>query len=104
MTKLLSILLLAAALPTAALAEAPSTVSSIVRTADLDLSSESGRHALDVRLNRAISEVCGTASNADLSGGNEVRRCRTELESRIKDDREQRIALASDAPIIVAAR
>ena len=40
----------------------------IVQTADLDLSTASGRAALEHRLVTAAYEVCGTASDADLAG------------------------------------
>jgi UrcA family protein len=60
-----------------ALAEpAPAQNVSIVRTADLDLSTSGGREALDHRLVIAASEVCGTASDVDLAGKNQVRECR----------------------------
>jgi UrcA family protein len=103
MTKLLSALILAL-LPMPALAEPAQTVISIVKTADLDLGSESGRKALDRRLDVAIAEVCGTASDVDLSGQNDVRRCRTDTRAQIANDRDQRIAAASASPIVVAAR
>ena len=62
-----------------ALAEtAPANVS-IVYTADLDLSSEAGQRQLDHRLVQAAYEVCGTASDADLVGKNEVRACRADV-------------------------
>jgi UrcA family protein len=58
-----------------ALAE-PSRNVSIVRIADLDLSTKAGRSTLDQRLVIAANEVCGTASDADLAGKNDVRQCR----------------------------
>ena len=75
---------------------------SIVRTADLDLTSKAGRSALDHRLVTAAYEVCGTASDADLAGKNEVRACRADVLAKARADGEQ---LASrGAPILVAAR
>ena len=63
-----------------ALAEtAPAQNVSIVRTADLDLSTAAGREALDRRLIVAAHEVCGTASDADLAGKNAVRACRHDV-------------------------
>ena len=74
---------------------------SIVRTADLNLSSETGRRALDQRLVSAAREVCGTASDVDLEGKNEVRACRTKVLSDARSHGEQ---LASrGGPILVAA-
>ena len=63
---------------TPALAEPPAIVSTTVQTADLDLSSAKGQRALEQRLNQAVKDVCGTASDVDIAGKNEVRRCRVE--------------------------
>jgi UrcA family protein len=75
---------------------------SIVRTADLDLSTETGRRALDHRLVNAAREVCGTASDVDLAGQNKVRACRDNV---LTDARAKGNQLASrGATITVAAR
>ena len=75
---------------------------SIVSTADLDLNSKAGRTALDHRLVTAAYEVCGTASDVDLAGKNEVRACRADVLAKARADGQQ---LASrGAPILVAAR
>jgi len=87
-----------------ALAETPIVASSIVQTSDLDLSSQSGQRVLDLRLNQAVKEVCGVASDADVAGKNDVRRCRAETLASLADERDQRIAAASRQPIKVAAR
>jgi UrcA family protein len=87
-----------------ALAETPIVASSIVQTSDLDLSSQSGQRVLDLRLNQAVKEVCGIASDADVAGKNDVRRCRAETLASLADERDQRIAAASRQPIKVAAR
>jgi UrcA family protein len=55
---------------------------SYVHTADLDLSSSAGQRALEVRLSQAAREVCGTASDVDLEGKNDVRACRVEVLAR----------------------
>ena len=52
---------------------------SYVHTADLDLSTQAGQRALDHRLNIAAREVCGTASDVDLAGQNDVRKCRVDV-------------------------
>lgn len=97
-----SLLLTIAATPVVA---APaSQVTSIVQTADLDLASQAGQRALDRRLSIAIVDVCGTASDADLVGQNEVRRCRVATRQRVASDRDQRIAASSASPIEIAAR
>jgi len=73
---------------------------SIVRTADLDLSSETGRRALDQRLLNAAREVCGEASDVDLEGKNEVRACRTKV---LSDARTHGQQLASRGGSILVA-
>ncbi len=75
---------------------------SIVRTADLDLSTETGRRTLDHRLVNAAREVCGTAADVDLAGQNKVRACRHNV---LSDARAQGNQLASrGTPITLAAR
>ena len=104
MTKLLPALLLAL-IATPAIAAVPAApATSIVRTADLDLASKVGPRALDRRLSIAIGEVCGQASDADLAGQNEVRRCRVATRQHVAGDRDQLLASSSVRPIEVAAR
>lgn len=89
---------------TPAFAEPVAIATATVQTADLDLSSQAGREALDHRLNQAVKDVCGAASDADISGKNDVRRCRVETLASLSAERDQRIAAASGSPIKVAAR
>jgi UrcA family protein len=89
---------------TPALAEPPVIATATVQTADLDLSSQAGRQALDHRLSQAVKEVCGTASDVDIAGKNDVRRCRVETLANLSAERDQRIAAAAGSPIEVAAR
>jgi UrcA family protein len=103
MTKIFFATLLALS-ATPALAEQPVTSSSIVQTADLDLSTAKGQRALDLRLGQAAKEVCGTASDVDIAGKNDVRRCRVETLANLSAERDQHIARASGEPIEVAAR
>lgn len=103
MTKYFPALLLSL-LATPAFAHPPSTATSIVRLADLDLNSAIGQHALDRRLSIAISEVCGNASDVDLVGQNQVRRCRVATRQHLASERDQRIAAVSRSPIEVAGR
>lgn len=85
-----------------ALAEPASTQNvSIVRTADLDLSTSAGQQALDQRLVIAVREVCGTASDADLAGKNQVRECRHLTLAQARSKGEQLAGLG--APVEVAA-
>jgi len=93
-----------AATITPTVAAEPVTVSSIVQTADLDLSSDSGRHELDLRIVKAAREVCGEASDVDLEGKNTVRQCREETIAEAAAQREQLIAAARNGtPILVAS-
>ena len=79
---------------------------SLVRTADLDLASADGQRQLDRRLAKAARDVCGEASDADISGKNDVRRCRDETLANVREQREAIAAAAMrDAVIaVVAAR
>jgi UrcA family protein len=85
-----------------ALAETPAveTNVSLVSTADLNLGSEAGRRQLDLRLARAAREVCGTASDADLQGKNEVRQCRVDVLVDARNKRDSVLAEARDKGFI----
>jgi UrcA family protein len=102
-----SALITAAAIKAApALAEPsnPAVNVSIVHTADLDLATEPGRRQLEHRLASAARQVCGVASDADLAGKNEVRRCRDDVLARARASRDALLASnARDATIKVAA-
>jgi UrcA family protein len=89
--------------PTAGQAAEPITLTSIVQTADLDLASADGRRELDRRIVRAARDVCGTASDVDLEGKNDVRQCRTETIAAATSQREQLLAARSGSPILVAS-
>ena len=84
-----------------ALAEPTQTIS-VVRTADLDLSTDAGRRALDHRLVTAAFEVCGTASDVDLVGKNLVRECRSDVLAKARASSEQ-LAIRDKGVIIMAA-
>ena len=103
MTKIFLATLLAFS-ATPALAQPAASTTSIVQTADLDLSSQAGQRALEHRLGQAVKEVCGNASPSDLAGQNEVRRCRVDTMATLASQRDERIAVASARPIEVAAR
>ena len=85
-----------------ALAE-PIQAVSVVHTADLDLSTSSGRTALDHRLVLAAYEVCGAASDVDLVGKNSVRQCRADVLAKARA-RGERLASTGGRTIIVAGR
>jgi len=106
----LRIIIASALITTAAIKAAPAfadTVNldvnvSIVRTADLDLTSKAGQRALDHRLVQAANEVCGAAADVDLAGQNKVRACR---QSVLADARAKGNQLASrGGTITIAAR
>lgn len=58
---------------------ASDTAVSIVRTADLDLSTPAGQRTLRQRLVVAAHAVCDDPSAVDLKAGNEEARCRAEV-------------------------
>ena len=100
-------LLLSAFVATPALAQSEAPVESrvVVTTADLDLASAAGQRALDRRLAHAVVEACGKASDVDLAGSNEIRRCRDETSAAFAADRDRLVELASKgSDIILAAR
>jgi UrcA family protein len=76
---------------------------SIVDTADLDLSTSAGKRALDHRLTIAARDVCGTASDVDLEGKNEVRQCRVDVLAKARAETAQ-LASGGSTTILVAAR
>ena len=75
-----------------------------VWTGDLDLRSDAGRRQLDLRLARAAREVCGTASDVDLVGKNEVRKCRAETLAKAREQGETLAAARGDVIAVTAAR
>ena len=99
---LFALALIASAAP--APAAEPVTATSIVHTADLDLSSPAGQQKLDQRIAQAAREVCGTASPTDLEGYKGVRHCREQTVAAAVAQREQLLAsVRAGTPIRVAA-
>ena len=99
-------LITAAAIKAApALAEpvSPAVNVALVHTADLDLSTEAGQRQLDSRLVQAAREVCGTASDVDLEGKNQVRHCRNEVLAQANAQRDQLLASRGGGVIAVSA-
>lgn len=84
-------------------AHAPDVKVSVVQTADLDLSTDAGRRALDQRLVIAAYDVCGRASDLDLKGKNAVRQCRSDVLAQARARSEQLASRGSDT-IVVAAQ
>ncbi|MBA3511398.1 UrcA family protein [Sphingomonas sp.] len=113
MKKAIYIALASALITTAAIKAAPAiaqepagteTNISLVRTGDLDLSSEVGRRKLELRLARAAREVCGAASDADVEGKNAVRECRDETIAKARAQRDSLIARRNGVIAVAAAR
>lgn len=78
---------------------------SVVRTADLNLSSAVGQRELDRRLVLAAREVCGNASDLDLIGKNDVRECRNNVLAQARAKSGELVAgRTADRTIIIAAR
>jgi UrcA family protein len=108
MKNTLKIVLVSAMITTAAIkaapafAEAPATETniSLVRTADLDLGSSDGQRKLDQRLANAAREVCGTASDVDIEGKNDVRQCRDETLAKARGQRDAVLAAAERGAFI----
>ena len=75
----------------------------IVKTADIDLGSATGQHQLDRRLAQAVRDVCGTASEADLKGKNEVRSCRDDTLARARADKDAVLAAARRGALIAVS-
>jgi len=80
------------AVPALAETNSPEVAVSVVHTADLDLTNDAGKRQLDRRLSIAAREVCGTASDFDLEGKNEVRECRDLVLANAREKGEALIA------------
>lgn len=95
MKKLLILAALAAAsFGQPALAQtAPTNPTVVVQHGDLDLKTERGARTLDRRIWRAAVEVCGTASDFDIAGKNDIRECR----------RETRLLATAQADAVIAS-
>jgi UrcA family protein len=75
---------------------------SIVQTADLDLSTKTGRAQLNHRLVVAAYDVCGSAADVDLAGRNAVRQCRADVLAKAVS-RSEELASRGGGTILVAA-
>jgi UrcA family protein len=82
------------AAPALAQAQPAPAVVSLVHTADIDVSTADGQRQLDRRLSIAAREVCGTDSDADLVGKNDVRGCRTETLAKARLQKQSILAAA----------
>ena len=73
---------------------------SLVRTSDLNLGTAAGQKQLDLRLAHAAREVCGTASDVDIEGKNEVRKCRDETLAKAQVQKSSVMAAAGNGTTI----
>lgn len=98
---LLALLLASQTAPAFAEPVAP-LLSHAVQTADLDLTNAADRTRLAHRVRHAVNLVCGEASDTDLTGKNEVRRCRTETRRNVESQLNAAFASA-ERPAVVAS-
>lgn len=106
MQKLLILAALAAAsVGQPALAQnATPNATTIVQHRDLELGTEAGARTLKQRIWRAVVAVCGTTSEFDLAGKNDIRQCRRDTLRIASADADVVIADASrDTPIRVSS-
>ena len=81
---------------------APRTI--LVQHADLDLQTATGAKALQHRVWRAVVEVCGTTSEFDVAGQNDIRQCRRDTLEAASTMTNQVIAGATRSePVRVAS-
>ena len=78
------------------------TATSVVRTADLDLSSPSGQRALQQRLVVAAHAVCDDPSAVDLKASNAESQCREQVLAAARARAEAVAARNSGEPIRIA--
>lgn len=102
-TVLITLALAAAFAPANPVFAQPGAAQSVaVSTAGLDLTTDWGRRALDLRVVHLASDVCGTPSPADARGRITFEQCRDQLRAGAAD--QARILLARAGQAEVAAR
>jgi UrcA family protein len=85
-----------------AAAQAPVSRTAAVSTTGLDLSTDRGQRALELRIVHASGELCGTPSPADPRGRTKLKECRADLQTSAAE--QARILVARAASVEVAAR
>ena len=80
------------AAPAAAEAPVAGSATVAVHYADLDLNSRAGIAKLDRRIRAAVETACGTASDFDVRGKNQVKACRADTLAAVAAQRDQVIA------------
>ena len=82
----------------------PATHTALVEHRDLDLKSTAGAKALQQRVWRAVVAVCGTTSDFDIAGQNDIRQCRRDTLQAASVQADLAIAGASrNEPLRVAS-
>jgi UrcA family protein len=76
----------------------------VVHTADIDLSTDAGRRALDQRLTTAAHELCDTASAVDLKALNAESDCRAAVIVAARAKASSIIAQNRGETIVLAVR
>lgn len=83
---------------------APANATAVVQHSDLDLGTAAGAKTLQHRIWRAVVAVCGTTSEFDLAGKNDIRDCRRDTLRASSAQADLAIANASDSrPIRVSS-
>lgn len=77
-----------------------------VSTSGLDLRTDAGAKALELRILRAATELCGQPSSFDLLGYRKAQRCRDDAQSAAAAQRNARVASARSPTngVIASAR
>jgi UrcA family protein len=76
----------------------------VVSYGDLDLSRSRDVAKLDRRIRTAVEAACGPASDADVKGKNELRRCHQLTLERVADQRARAIALSRPAAVLASTQ
>lgn len=80
------------------------TQTAVVQHSDLDLATSAGAKTFKLRLWRAVVDVCGTTSEFDIKGQNDIRQCRRETLQAASTQADLAIAGASRGePVRVAS-
>ena len=104
MTKALILAALAATSLVQPVFAEPVTRTDVVEHGDLDLGTPAGAKSLQHRVWRAVVAVCGTASDFDVAGKNDIQHCRRDTLQVASAKAEQALArMSRSEPVRVAA-
>ncbi|NNM77372.1 UrcA family protein [Sphingomonas sp. ID1715] len=101
-TLLITLAFAAAFVPANPAAAQPATRTAAVSVAGLDLTTDQGRRALDLRIVHAAADLCGTPSPADARGRIRFEDCRDQLRTAAAE--QARVLAARAGNLKVAAR